>query len=65
MRAKCCLCDKIDTIDDDTLTAKRLLNRPVHTYMCKICSDRIAKKTNARKATGKFKLFSQNNSNNS
>ncbi|MDF2556194.1 MAG: hypothetical protein K0R71_22 [Bacillales bacterium] len=59
MRAKCCLCDTIDTLDDDTLIAKQLLNRPVHTYMCKSCSERITEKTNARVATGKFKLFHQ------
>lgn len=43
MRVKCSICDKIETIDDDTLIAKRLRNRPIHTYMCQECHDRIAK----------------------
>lgn len=34
MRVKCSICDKIEQIDDETLTAKRLRNRPIHTYMC-------------------------------
>ncbi|WP_073981874.1 YlaI family protein, partial [Bacillus subtilis] len=48
MRVKCSICDKIETIDDDTLIAKRLRNRPIHTYMCQECHDRIAKKTEER-----------------
>ncbi len=52
MRVKCSICDKIETIDDDTLIAKRLRNRPIHTYMClKECHDRIAKKTEERLKT--------------
>ncbi|OVE63506.1 hypothetical protein B0E34_00050, partial [Chryseobacterium mucoviscidosis] len=39
MRVKCSLCDKIEKIDDDTLIAKRLRNRPIHTYMCHECSE--------------------------
>lgn len=54
MRVKCSICDKIETIDDDTLIAKRLRNRPIHTYMCQECHDRIAKKTEERLKTGKF-----------
>ncbi|MDQ0231314.1 YlaI family protein [Metabacillus malikii] len=57
MRVKCVICDKIETIDDETLTAKRLRNRPIHTYMCKPCNERIELKTNERFATGKFKLY--------
>ncbi|MCO4850971.1 YlaI family protein [Bacillus vallismortis] len=54
MRVKCSICDKIETIDDDTLIAKRLRNRPIHTYMCQECQDRITQKTEARLKTGKF-----------
>ncbi|MFC4184528.1 YlaI family protein [Saccharococcus thermophilus] len=57
MRVKCVLCDRIDTIDDESLLAKRLRNRPIHTYMCQECYDRIAEKTKARLATGKFRIY--------
>ncbi len=57
MRVKCVLCDKIENINSDTLQAKRLRNRPIHTYMCEPCSERIAEKTNNRIATGNFKLY--------
>ncbi|AEB24119.1 YlaI family protein [Bacillus sp. L381] len=54
MRVKCSICDKIEQIDDETLTAKRLRNRPIHTYMCQECHDRIKVKTEARLNTGHF-----------
>lgn len=57
MRVKCVLCDKIETIEDYSFQAKRLRNRPIHTYMCKPCEERIKEKTNERKATGKFQLY--------
>jgi uncharacterized protein YlaI len=57
MRVKCVLCDRIDTIDDESLLAKRLRNRPIHTYMCEECYNRIAEKTKARLATGKFRIY--------
>lgn len=57
MRVKCVLCDKIETIDSDTLQAKQLRNRPIHTYMCKSCNERIAENTKKRIATGKFHLY--------
>ncbi|MGE8206758.1 YlaI family protein [Heyndrickxia sp. NPDC080065] len=50
MKVKCIICEKLDMIDDDSITAKRLRNRPIHTYMCVDCHDRIAKKANARLA---------------
>ncbi|AIM17555.1 MULTISPECIES: YlaI family protein [Neobacillus] len=56
MKVKCVLCDKIESIDDESLIAKRLRNRPIHTYMCKQCNDRIAEKTNLRIATGNFRF---------
>ena len=57
MRVKCVLCDKIESIDDELLIAKRLRNRPIHTYMCNECNERIEQKTNERIATGNFKLY--------
>jgi uncharacterized protein YlaI len=57
MKVKCVLCDKIDVIDDESLLAKRLRNRPIHTYMCSQCHERIAEKTKARLATGKFRFY--------
>ncbi|KJE28428.1 YlaI family protein [Geobacillus thermoleovorans] len=57
MRVKCVLCDQIDTIDDESPLAKRLRNRPIHTYMCRDCHDRITEKTKLRLATGKFRFY--------
>ncbi|EIJ81644.1 hypothetical protein PB1_01845 [Bacillus methanolicus PB1] len=56
MRVKCVLCDKIETIEDESPLAKRLRNRPIHTYMCYQCDRRIEEKTKARLASGKFRL---------
>ncbi len=44
MRVICSLCDKKEQLDDDTLTAKRLVNRPIHTYLCDECRERITEK---------------------
>nr|WP_249116256.1 YlaI family protein [Bacillus altitudinis] len=57
MRVKCSLCEKLETINDDTLVAKRLRNRPIHTYMCDECQERIKVKTEARIKTGRFSLY--------
>lgn len=57
MRVKCVICDKIETIEDESFVAKRLRNRPIHTYMCKDCNARISEKTNARIDTGNFRLY--------
>lgn len=57
MRVKCILCESIEKIDDESVLAKRLRNRPIHTFMCENCSERIANKTNERIATGNFKLY--------
>jgi len=57
MRVKCVICDKIEAIEDESLIAKRLRNRPIHTYMCNNCSTRITEKTNARIDTGNFRLY--------
>lgn len=57
MKVKCVLCDEIHQLNDDTLEAKRLRNRPIHTYMCPSCYKRISERTNNRIATGKFRLY--------
>jgi uncharacterized protein YlaI len=57
MRVKCVLCDYITNIDDESPIAKRLRNRPIHTYMCPSCQERITKRTEERAATGAFKLY--------
>ncbi|WP_318504938.1 YlaI family protein [Bacillus sp. T3] len=57
MRVKCFICDKIESIDDHSPLAKRLRNRPIHTYMCKPCEDRISENTNKRHASGNFRLY--------
>jgi uncharacterized protein YlaI len=57
MRVKCVICDKIESIEDESFEAKRLRNRPIHTYMCKECRTRITNNTNARFETGNFRLF--------
>lgn len=56
MKVQCVICDKIEEIDDFSPLAKKLRNRPIHTYMCKECYDRIAERTLERLATGKFKI---------
>ena len=56
LRVKCVICDKIEVIESDAFLAKRLRNRPIHTYTCQICYDRITERTKARLATGKFRI---------
>ncbi|WP_270181736.1 YlaI family protein [Alkalihalobacillus sp. CinArs1] len=57
MRVKCVLCDKIESIDSGSPLAKKLRNRPIHTYMCDPCYDRIESRTKERKESGDFKLY--------
>ena len=64
MRVKCVICDKIENIDDDSFQAKRLRNRPMHTYMCQTCSTRITERTEERIATGNFHLYRSKKSKN-
>ncbi|WP_442599355.1 YlaI family protein [Neobacillus sp. D3-1R] len=56
MRVKCVICDKVETIESESLVAKRLRNRPIHTFMCKVCEERIAERTKIRLDTGKFQF---------
>jgi uncharacterized protein YlaI len=57
MRVKCVLCDKIEKIESDSFLAKRLRNRPIHTYMCQPCHERIEQRTKERLSTGKFRFY--------
>ena len=54
MHVRCVICDLEEEIPDGSREAKRIRNRPIHTYMCDECHDRIAEKTAERLATGKF-----------
>jgi uncharacterized protein YlaI len=56
MRVKCVICDKVESIENESLQAKRLRNRPIHTFMCKECDERIAEKTKVRVDSGKFQF---------
>jgi uncharacterized protein YlaI len=57
LKVKCVICDKIEDIDENSFEAKRLRNRPIHTYMCKECEDRIAVNTKKRIDSGNFVLY--------
>ena len=57
MRVQCVVCDTIHELDDDLPLAKKLRNRPIHTFMCPTCDERIAKNTEKRLATGNFTFF--------
>lgn len=58
MKVQCVICDGQFDINDDSPLAKKLRNRPIHTYMCDNCHDRIEENTNRRKASGHFHLYS-------
>ncbi|NGP44386.1 YlaI family protein [Bacillaceae bacterium SIJ1] len=45
MKVKCALCESIHTIDNWSIQAKRLRNRPIHTFLCHDCHSRITEKT--------------------
>lgn len=62
MRVQCVICDTIHELEDDSPLAKKLRNRPMHTYMCETCHDRIAQKTYERLATGNFRFFRSSSS---
>ncbi|MFF2752347.1 YlaI family protein [Psychrobacillus sp. NPDC058041] len=57
MKVQCAICDRIDELSNDLPLAKKLRNRPIHTYMCPTCHDRIEEKTKTRLATGKFIFY--------
>lgn len=57
MRVKCVICDTLHELPNDLPLAKKLRNRPIHTFMCTTCSERISENTHKRIATGKFHFF--------
>ncbi|HET7657396.1 MAG TPA: YlaI family protein [Bacillales bacterium] len=57
MKVKCVLCDKIENLDDDGFEAKNLRNRPIHTFMCDECNQRITKRTEERFANKEYKVY--------
>lgn len=57
MRVQCVICDRQSDLEDDTPLAKKLRNRPIHTFMCEACSQRIADNTHARHESGEFQLY--------
>jgi uncharacterized protein YlaI len=57
MRVQCVVCDTIHELNDDLPLAKKLRNRPIHTFMCETCTERITGNTEKRLATGKFKFY--------
>ncbi|WP_026690072.1 YlaI family protein [Alteribacter aurantiacus] len=59
MRVQCVMCNVVEDINDYSPLAKKLRNRPIHTYMCDECYGRIEKRTNERKATGNFKTYEE------
>lgn len=58
MKVQCVICDTQHELENDTPLAKKLRNRPIHTYMCDECHKRIEEKTKARLASEQFQLYS-------
>ncbi|MFC4617211.1 YlaI family protein [Camelliibacillus cellulosilyticus] len=56
MQAKCALCETVENLDDNSSLAKRLRNRPIHTFLCDQCRERITDRTIQRWETGKFRI---------
>ncbi|WP_217585718.1 YlaI family protein [Lentibacillus saliphilus] len=57
MKVKCVICEKVESLKDDSPQAKKLRNRRIHMYLCQACDDRIAKKTIKRQETGRFRFY--------
>jgi len=57
VKVQCVICDIIEELDDNSFQAKRLRNRPIHTYMCNECDLRIAQNTQKRIDSGNFVLY--------
>jgi len=63
VQVQCAICDKIESIEDNSMQAKRLINRKAHSYLCKACNERIADKTKKRHESGKFNLYNSKRKN--
>lgn len=57
MKVQCVICDQQSFLEDEDPLAKKLRNRPIHTFMCDECSKRIRKNTEARFNSNHFKLY--------
>ncbi|HET7629543.1 MAG TPA: YlaI family protein [Bacillales bacterium] len=57
MKVQCVLCEKVATLHDESALAKKLRNRPIHTYMCKDCDERIASKTKEKFSKHPYKIY--------
>ncbi|HEX6922863.1 MAG TPA: YlaI family protein [Bacillales bacterium] len=57
MKVQCVLCDKIETLENETPLAKKLRNRPIHTYMCTECDKRISEQTKERFKHKEYKIY--------
>ena len=57
MRVICVICDTINPLIDNSPQATQLRSRPIHTYMCDPCHERIEQKTKTRIATGEFVFY--------
>ena len=44
MRVKCVICDEIGQLPDEAPLAKKLRNRPIHTYMCQHATIELPKR---------------------
>lgn len=65
MQVKCTLCDKVESLEDESFQAKRLRNSRLNLYICDDCYKRIGEKTKERHATGNFHLYKQRKKKNS
>ncbi len=59
MQVKCVICDRVETLDEHSLIAKRMRNHGKRLYLCKTCYNRIGENTKKRLATGKFRLYKE------
>lgn len=60
MEVQCDLCEQVDSIDDNSLLAKKIMYRKVQSYLCSDCYERIKTKTLKRHKTGNFRLYRAN-----
>lgn len=54
MNVQCVICDKVNSYEDNSITAKRLKNRWIRTYLCPDCDERIRLNTEKRIQSGQF-----------
>lgn len=57
MEVKCCLCEQVTELDDNSPLAKKLRNRPIHTYMCEACHERITQRTKEHFNEQEYKIY--------